>query len=199
MYKKTILVVAALVLALGVSAQHRVSADTSRWDLHLSTGTSFVSGWGKSDAYLWVVPSVEYHATNRLTLHGGFAYMGSLLKGYELCYTSNFAPRRQGTRLIATKVGADYWATDKLNLWASLTHIGGWYEPLWPPSGEALAVDISMLSGGINYALSNDSMLEMHFHFVFDHYGNSALGLLGHPSYGYGVPNYELYNGPWSF
>ena len=202
MYKKAILIVAVMMMAFGVSAQRSDEAvkDTSRWDFHLSTGTSFVSGWGKSNAYVWVAPSVEYRANERLTLRGGFAYAGSLLDSYELQgYAPSFAPRRGGTRLVAARVSADYRVNDRLGLWASVTRIGGWHEPLWTPKGEAQPVDVTMISGGFSYALSDDSMLEMHFHFVHDRHGNDALGILGHPYYGYGVPCYELYGGPWHF
>lgn len=201
MYKKTILIIAAMALAFGVSAQRdtKIAKDTSLWDFHLSTGTSFVGGGGKSNAYFWTAPSVEYRVTKRLTLRGGFAYAGSLLDGYELHYTPSFAPRRSGTRLVGAKVMADYWASDRMNIWFSLARMGGWHEPIWTPKGEAFPVDVTVLSGGFNYALSDDSMLEMHFHFVHDHYGNDALGILGHPYYGYGVPSYELYGGPWFF
>lgn len=187
-------------MSLTAQQEEVMEGDTSRWDFHLSTGTSFVSGWGKSIAFLWTAPSVEYRANDRLTIRGGFAYAGSLLNGYQLQgYTYNYAPRRNGTRLAAAKVEADYWVNDRLNIWASVTRIGGWHEPLWTPRGEALGVDVTMVSGGFSYELSNSSLLEMHFHFVHDHYGNSALGLLGHPYYGWGVPSYELYAGPWPF
>lgn len=202
MYKKTTLIMVFLALCFGLSAQHRVetAADTSRWDFHLSTGTSVVSMCGKGNAYLWVTPSVDFHASDRLTLHGGFAAAGSLLGGYELRGNArSLAPVRRGTQLMGATVGAEYQASDRLNFWATLTYIGGWHEPLWSPCNESLHVGVTALSGGFSYALSDESMLEMHFHFIHDHYGNDALGILGHPYYGYGVPGYELYSGPWPF
>lgn len=202
MYKKTIIIVAVMAMALGVNAQHDTvaAADTSRWDFHLSTGTSMVSVGGKGNAYMWVAPSVDYRASERLTLCGGFVAAGSLLGGYELRGNSrSLAPVRRGTQLMGASVGADYQASDRLTLWATLTHVGGWHEPLWTPFDESLRVGVTALSAGFIYALSEESMFEMHFHFVHDHYGNDALGILGHPYYGYGVPTCELYGGPWPF
>lgn len=172
--------------------------DTSRWDFHLSTGTTMMSVDGRGNAYVWVAPKVEYRANDRLTLYGGFSAVGSLLGGYELQgYTPNYAPRRRGTQMVRGGVGAEYRVSDRLSIWAAVEHIGGWHESLWLPYGESLPVGVTTLSGGFNYALSDESMLEFHFHVVHDHYGNDALGLLGHPYYGWGVPTYELYSGPW--
>ena len=202
MYKKVLFVVALLMLGLSLPAQRKevAASDTSRWDFHLSTGITVGSGWGKTDALLWTAPRVEYHASDRLTLRGGFAAVGSLMPGYVLQMpVTSYAPRRQGTRLLAGFASARYQVSDRLNIWASVQHVGGWYEPLWTPQGEALDMSLTAFSGGFAYELSNHSLLEMHFHIVHDHYGNSALGLLGHPYYGAGVPTWELYSGPWGF
>ncbi len=202
MYKKVLFVVALLMLGLSLPAQRKevAASDTSRWDFHLSTGITVGSGWGKTDALLWTAPRVEYRASDRLTLRGGFAAVGSLMPGYVLQMpVTSYAPRRQGTRLLAGFASARYQVSDRLNIWASVQHVGGWYEPLWTPQGEALDMSLTAFSGGFAYELSNHSLLEMHFHIVHDHYGNSALGLLGHPYYGAGVPTWELYSGPWGF
>lgn len=200
MCKKIFYIVTLLALVSGASAQQPAAADTSRWEPHLSAGTSVVSMCGKGNAYVWAAPSVDYRASDRLTLHGGFAAVGSLLGGYELQGNSrSLAPCRRGTQLVGAAVGADYQVSDRLTLWATLTHVGGRHEPLWSPFNEAFNVGVTTLSGGFSYALSDESLLEMHFHFVHDHYGNDALGILGHPYYGYGVPSYEIYGGPWPF
>lgn len=191
-----------LVLSLNALAQHEetLANDTSRWDFHLSAGSTVMSVGGKGDAYMWAAPRVTFRANDRLTLHGGFAVAGSLLGNYELQGNSrSLAPRRRGTRLGGFALGADYQVNDRLEVWASLTHVGGWHEPLWLPFDEAFSISTTTFSGGFRYALSDESMLEMHFHIVHDHYGNDALGLLGHPYYGLGVPSYELYSGPWPF
>lgn len=194
MYKKTILIMAVLAMACGAWAQQdTVSAkDTSRWDFHLSAGTSMVTCMGKGNAYVWAAPSVDYQPSDRLTLHGGFVAVGSLLGGYQLQGNArSLAPVRRGTQLVGATVGADYQVNDRLTIWASLTHVGGWHEPLWLPFDESMRVGVTAFSGGFSYALSDESLLEMHFHIVHDHYGNDALGILGHPWYGYGAP--------WSF
>ncbi len=202
MYKKAFFIMAVLAMAFGARAQQDTVAtkDTSRWDFHLSAGTSMVSMCGNGNAYLWAAPSVEYRASDRLTLRGGFGAVGSLLGGYELQGNRrSLSPVRRGTQLMGVAVGADYQVSERLTLWATLTYVGGWHEPLWSPFNESWPVGITTLSGGFSYALSDDSLLEMHFHFVHDHYGNDALGILGHPYYGYGVPNYELFGGPWPY
>lgn len=202
MYKKVIFVIALLLLSLGLPAQRKEVAerDTSRWDFHLSTGVTVGSGWGKTDALLWTAPRVEYRASERLTLRGGFALAGSLMPGYVLQMpVTSYAPRRQGTRLMAGFASARYRVNDRFSVWASLQHVGGWHEPLWTPQGEAFNVGLTAFSGGFAYELSNHSLFEMHFHIVHDHYGNSALGLLGHPYYGMGVPSCELYSSPWFY
>lgn len=202
MHKKVIFVVALLMLCLDLPAQRKEGAasDTSRWDFHLSTGVTVGSGWGKTEALLWTAPRVEYRATERLTLRGGFAAMSSMTPGYVLRMpVTSYAPRRQGTRLLGGFVSARYQVNSRLNIWASLQRVTGWHEPLWTPQGEALNVDLTSFSGGFAYELSNHSLFEMHFHIVHDHYGNSALGLFGHPYYGPGVPSWDLYSGPWFY
>lgn len=200
MYKKIFFIIAFLSLVFGVSAQYKTVADTSRWDYHLSVGSSLMTSKGKGNAYMWVAPSVNYQANDRLTLRGGFLAVGSLLGGYELQGNSrSLAPCRRGTQLMGAAIGADYTVSDRLTLWATVMHIGGWHEPVWSPFNEAFNIGVIALSGGFSYALSDESMLEMHFHFVHDHYGNDALGILGHPYYGYGVPCYEIFSGPWLY
>lgn len=200
MYKKTLAIIALLVFTGGVSAQDRTEADTARWDYHLSVGSSVMTSNGKGNAYLWVTPKVAYRANDRLTLRGGFVAVGSLLGGYELQgNTRSLAPRRRGTQLMGASVGANYQVNDRLTLWATVMHIGGWHEPVWSPFNESFNIGVTALSGGFSYALSDDSMLEMHFHFIHDHYGNDALGILGYPYYGYGIPCHDFYGGPWLY
>lgn len=202
MHKKALVVMALLSLCLSLSAQRneRLVADSSRWDFHLSTGVSVASGWGKSDALLWTAPRVEYRASDRLTLSGGFGVVASLMPGYELRMpVTSCAPRRHGTRLLGGFVSARYQASDRLNLWASVQRVTGWREPLWTPQGEALDISLTSVSGGFVYALGDYSFLEMHFNFVHDHYGNSALGLFGHPYYGLGTHPWDPYGSPWMY
>lgn len=202
MYKKWIVTTLLLLLSCGTYAQRKAEAETdsSRWDFHLSTGLAAVSGWGRGDAYMWTAPSVTWRASERLTLGGGFAYTGSLLAGYELQGRGrSFVPRRTGTRLFSAYASAEYRVNERLTLWGSVSHVGGWHEPLWLPRDGAFDVSATAVSGGFAYQLSEASLIEMHFHFVHDHYGNGAHGLFGHPWYGWGVPSYDLYSGPWPY
>lgn len=187
MRKKALLTLTMMLLTLWAVAQRNpwrgVKPDTSRWEYHLSMGTSVVSGWGKGDAYLWAAPSVSYHANEKLTLSGGFAVVGSLLAGYDFQQVGSrsFVPRKHGTQMVSFSAAAEYRASDRLNLWASVSHAMGWYEPLWTPKGEALDLGVTTLSGGFSYAFSDETLLEMHFHFVHDHAGTAIPGIPGHP------------------
>ena len=58
--------------------------DTSRTHVHLSTGATVASGFGRTQALSWVAPSVELKMSDRLTVSGGFAAAGTLLGGYEV-------------------------------------------------------------------------------------------------------------------
>lgn len=198
---KILTLLAVLLPALTVAAQWRqeVVSDSSKWDFHLSTGIAIGSGWGRTDAATWVAPSLEYHASERLTLHGGFAMVNSPFGQHELrgLERRSLTPRREGTRLLAATMGAEYQVNDRLRLWGSLTRINGFAQPLW--HHHAMPVDVTAFSGGLSYATSNDCLMQLHFHFVHDHYGNAALGLLGHPWYGPFCPSYELFAGPWPF
>ncbi|MBR1766094.1 MAG: hypothetical protein IJ745_03510 [Bacteroidales bacterium] len=179
-----------------------VGADSgaSAWDFHFSAGTTVATVGGHGDAYLWAMPRVAFRASDRLTLRGGFAAVGSLLDSYELQGGSrSLMPVRRGTQMVSLAVAAEYRVNDRLTLWASLSHTDGWHEPLWSPWRASLPVGVTTFSGGCAYELSETSMLEMHFHIVHDHYGNDALGILGHPYYGWRYPAMELYREPWRF
>lgn len=201
MYKNILAILLLLLLATGARAQwqHPAERDTSRLEVHLSTGATVATGWGRTDALAWTAPSLSYRASDRLTLHAGFAAASSLLGSYELRghHNRSLAPRRNGTRLMAATVAAEYQASDRLTLWGSVAHLSGYAQPLWLDG--AMPVRATAISGGLAYETSNASLLEFHFHIVHDHYGNSALGLLGHPYYGPYAPAYELYHGPWPF
>ena len=203
MYKRLLIAVACMLAAGQVLAQWRpvsevdtaqwyraAMEDTSRWDFHLSTGSMVATGWGKTDALVWVAPRVGYQVNDRLWVGGGFAAAGSLLGGYQVTglWNQSLAPRRQGTQVMAARAEAEYRVGDHLTVWASLAYAGGWFEPLWAPRGEALSLGLTALSGGFAYETDNHTFFEMHFHIVHDQYGNAAHGLWGHPWYGPGVP-----------
>ena len=179
-----------MFLSVGAVAQHQqeVQRDSSRWDFHLSTGSSVFAGCGKSDVLMWMAPSVEYRASDSLTVYGGFAYSGSLLGGYRLHgYESrSLAPRKSGTCLVSGHAGVDYQVNERLNVWAEVWHLGGWMEPLWCSRGDVHEMNATAVSGGFGYDFKGGSRMEMHFTFVNDRTGNLGRLLFESPHYGYG-------------
>lgn len=195
MGKKVLTIVFVLLAAvLSVAAQD----DTSRTHVHLSTGATIASGFGRTQALSWVAPSFERQVSDKLSVTGGFATAGSLLGGYEVhAYTPSMAPRKHGTRMGALWAMAEYKATDRLLLWAAVMHAGGYAQPLW--RNASVPIGLTAVSGGLAYEFPKGSLLELHFHFVHDYYGTAMEGLLAHPWYGAYTPNLELYSGPWPF
>ncbi len=190
----------ALILLIGTSSLTAQVADSSQWQWHVSTGSSVSSGFGRIQSLSWVAPSFEYHATPRLSLTGGFAAAGSLLPdGFKLQGLSpaSLAPLRQGTHMNAMWAAAKYRVNDRLLVWGAVAHLNGQLQPLW--LDHSLPLQTTTYSGGFEYAISHNSLLEFHFHIVHDNYGNSALGLHSHPYYGPFTPSFELYGGPWPF
>ncbi len=121
------------------------------------------------------------------------ATWGSLLPGgYTLQGRTprNLAPRRVSVASTVDFV-ARYRAGDRLWIWGALSHAGG--------SAFGMPLDVTAISGGFAYALSESSLLEMHFHFVHDQYGSMLYPPYGHTWYGPLTPSYELYHGPWPF
>lgn len=196
MYKKVVILMAAMAAFVCAAAQE---ADTARTRVHLSTGASVSAGFGRTQSLMWVAPSVEHRVSERLKVEAGFAAAGTLLPSYEIHgYTpSSLAPRRHGTSVGAAWASAEYKASERLWLWASVAHVEGYAQRLWMDG--SLPVGLTAVSGGLAYEFPSGSLLEMHFHFVHDHYGTSQLGLLAHPWYGGLAPGWELYSGPWPF
>ena len=149
-------------------------ADTSKWDFHLSTGSSVAAGFGRTQALGWVAPSFEVKPTSRLTVSSGLMAAADLLpadfslKGYG---DRSLAPRRQGTRLHAFWAKAEYQVNDRLWLWGAVAHVGGIAQPLW--HDRSLPLQATAVSGGFSYAVTDRSLFEMHFHFIKD---NSPIG-----------------------
>ena len=196
MVKKALTTVFVLLAAvLSVAAQD----DTLRTRVHLSTGATVASGFGRTQSLTWVAPSVELQASDRLKVRGGFAAAGSLLPSYEIhgYGPSSMVPRKSGTRLGALWAAADYCVGERLWLWASVAHVTGYAQPLWLDG--AVPIGATAISGGMAYEFPGGSLLEMHFHFVHDHYGTSQLGLLAHPWYGGLAPELEIYGGLWPY
>ena len=201
MYKNILVIFTLLLLGTGARAQwqHHTERDTSRLEVHLSTGATVATGWGRTDALAWTAPSLSYRANDRLTLHAGLAAASSLLGSYELRghHNRSLAPRRNGTRLMAATVAAEYQATDRLTLWGSVTHLSGYAQPLWLDG--AMPVRATAISGGLAYETSNASLLEFHFHIVHDHYGTAGPALLGYPYHTPYSSIYTPYHTHWPF
>lgn len=179
MYKKIAVLV---VLVLGVAGMAAAQgADTSRFDVHASIGTSVMSGFGRTQSTAWVAPSIEYRATERLTVEAGFGMAGTLLpQGYALQgYTPSYAPLRQGTRAGAVWAAVRYRVSERLEVWGSVQHLGGYIQPLW--MDHSVPLRATAFSGGFAYQAGDFGLVEMHFHFVRDNYGTLPLGLYGNP------------------
>lgn len=196
MRTKTILLL-LLLGSLGLRGQE--VADTSRWQMHLSTGTTVATGFGQTQSLGWVAPSFSYQATDRLKLKAGFAYKGTLLSTHYRLRAygpEDLAPRREGTQAGALWASAEYQANERLWLWASVAHLSGFAQLLW--LDQSLPLQASAFSGGFAYKFNSGSVLEMHLHIVRDTYG-SAFGLMYSPYYDPFVPSYTIYSAPWPF
>ena len=196
MVKKAVILLVVMVCLGCVQAQE---ADTSRVKLHAGVGSTLASGFGRTQSLSWVAPSVEMQVSGKLAVSAGFCAAGSLLNGYEIHgYTpSSLLPRRHGTRMGGLWATAEYRASERLWLWASVAHLGGYAQPLWLDG--SVPIGLTAVSGGLAYEFPHGSLLELHFRFVHDHYGTARAGLLAHPWYGSLAPDWELYSGPWPF
>ena len=170
---------------------------TRRVQWHLGTGATVASGFGRTQGLMWVAPSVEYQASPKLTLRGGFATAGTLIGAdYQLQgrQPRSLAPRKQGTRAGAVWAAAEYHPNDRLWLWASAKLLFGYMQPLW--LDHSLPLQAAALSGGFAYRFDNDQLLEMHVSIVRDRYG-STFGLMYNPYCDPLVPTFDLYPPPF--
>lgn len=166
MNRKHCIILTLLLAASPLAAQE---ADTAGWHMRLSTGTSVSSGFGRTQSLSWVAPSFEFHPTSRLTVNGGFAWMGSLIPGdYKLqgLHAQSLAPLRSGTQATGLWAEAEYQVNDRLWLWGAVAHIGGMVQPLW--LDHSLPLQTTAFSGGIGYRIGDRSLLEMHIHIIKD-------------------------------
>lgn len=196
MYKK--IGILAMLILYALTATKAQENDSTAWHLGISTGTSVAAGFGRTEAVSWIAPRAEWHVNDRLTVSGGFALAGSLMPGgYNLhgLGPSSLAPRRQGTQVSAVWVKSEYRVNDRLWLWASMARVSGYAQPLWLDG--SIPIEATAINGGMAWALSENSMLEMHFHFVHDHYANIFYPPYGHTYYGPFTPRYDIYTGHW--
>lgn len=178
MTKKTQLTLWLLLLCATLAAQE----DSTRLHWNVQTGATVAAGYGRTDGLGWVSPRISYRANDRLTLGGGIAAAASLLPdGYrpQGLQGRSLAPRRQGTQAGMVWAEAQYKASDRLNLWASVAHLQGFAQPLWLDA--SLPLDATAVSGGLAYDMGCSGLLEMHFHFVHDRYGTTLPALLPLP------------------
>ena len=172
MMRHTLLLLALMLVPVALRAQ---VADTSRWDVHLSAGSSVAAGFGKVQSLSWVAPSFEFHPTRRLTVNTGFVAAGSLMPtDYKLqgFHTRSLAPMRSGTRATALWAEAEYQVNSRLWLWGSVAHVNGFAQPLWLDS--SLPLQATVIRGGAGYRFGENSILELHINVVHDHYGTLA-------------------------
>lgn len=188
------------LLMLATCLLHGQEADSTRCvEWHVGTGATVASGFGRTQSLAWVAPRVTYHATERLTLHGGIAAAGSLLpEDYRVqgLNSRNLAPVRTGTQATLLWGAVESHPNDHLWLWAKVAHLYGYAQPLW--LDRSLPLQATAFSGGLAYRFDEDHLLELHLSYVNDPYG-TAFGLMYHPYCDPLVPSFEIYPHPFGF
>lgn len=186
MYKKAVILLFVAMLGLTASAQWRDvnEEDTARIGYHLSTGTSVMSGYGRTAGLSWVAPRVVFRPTDRLTLRGGFAVAGSLTGGYAIQGRGpqTISLRRTPTQLRAFHAGAEYRIDDRLKVWAAVAHVDGWATPLW--TDMAMPVDATAFTGGFKYRFDSGTAFEMHVTVIRDQAGSLPALFYDRPCFG---------------
>ena len=209
MYKNATTLIALLLASLCALAQgglkpvspaavEAAAEDTSRVEFHMSAGTGLAIARGTAQPYLWAAPRLEWHATDRLTLQGGFVAVGSMLADYRLhgLGPRSLAPRRHETQLAGGHLAASWRASDRLTMWAALYRLAGWGQPWYDPTGTALPVDITAFSGGFRYRIGTESLLEMSVTVVNDRH-NSLWHLTGYDPWLLHSPLRPCEAAPW--
>lgn len=173
--RKHIILIIALVANLwpaAVPAQDTIP----RWEPHLSATTGFVgTSFGDSRLFTTIAPSLTFHPSSRWSLTGGFRVTADY--GLDAHYMADpvrsLAPRRNGgTRAASAYVEAEYRASDRLWLAASLYHLGGQYAPLFgPANGSAFDLSLTALSAEAAYRFDGGSLLHLSFTVVRDNTG----------------------------
>lgn len=193
--------IAALLLTLasvGVAAQ---DSDSTGWHFRMATGAAACSGLGQQRSLGWVAGEASYDAGRGVTVGGGLAHAGSLAPagGWVLQGRGprSLAPRREGTDVHAMWAKASWQVSDRLWLWGSVAHVTGFAQPLWRRS--SVPVSATAISGGLAYAFSDESLLELHFHFVHDRYGSLMDPPYGGLWCGGLAPTWTVAEGPWHF
>lgn len=170
-----------LILLLAASPLAAQEVDTADWHIHLSTGISVSRCFGQTQSLSWVAPSFEFHPNDRLTINTGFVAAGSLMpSGYKLqgIGQRSLAPLRQGTRAAVLWAEAEYKVNPRLLVWGAVAHASGFAQPLW--LDHSLPLQATAFSGGMDYRIGENSILEMHIHIIKDNtYPLGSLWQLG--------------------
>jgi len=171
------LIVALLGLWMGeAAAQGADSLRVPRWEPHVGVTTGFLgTGHGDNRLFTTVAPSLTYRPTERWSLTGGIGITADYgLNGHYMAQPErNLAPvRNGGTTAASAYVEAEYQASDRLWLAASLYHIGGQYAPLFgPANGTTLDLSATALSAAAAYRFGDNNWLSLSVTVVRDHAG----------------------------
>lgn len=223
--KQTLLTLFLLpVLAMGQSTicrnpgSVRFEHDSvGKWDYHINLGMGVTSGFGATNSYMLVAPTVEYKANEKWAFKAGFA----ALNGTDMAYFMNqtqpvrdLAPRRHTNSSLAlgAMVSAQYQVNDRLWVAGTLWRVagqtitpGGWGWWGVVPAGIPIDLNATGVTGELHYDLGKGNSLGVYISYVNDRTGafmplmyDSFYGYgLGGPMMGYGCPAYGAYNPFW--
>lgn len=195
--KKLFLSVVALLVVAVCSAQ---TDSVSQWSGSVRMGSSVVSGLhGETFGYMSFAPTLNYKATDRVTVKAGFSAVSSLsTNGYALrgLEPRSLAPRKPTTTAVGMYVAGQYQVNDRLWLAASVFHIGGEYYHPWLSGHGTLPLNATGVAADMSYRLGNRSYIDVHFSYIKDEAG-SLCPLLLSPYYSHCSP-FDHILGRWS-
>lgn len=190
------------------------SSDTvSKWNYHIDLGMGVTSGFGATNSYMVVAPTVEYKPNNKWAFQAGFAAInGTNMANFTSQSTRDLAPRRPNSNsslALAGKISAQYQVTDNLWVAATLWHVAGqtvlpggfgWYGLM--PAGLPVNLDATGVTGEVHYDFGKGNSLGLYFSYINDRTGG-MMPMLCDPIYGYGMNpmmghGFYGYNGAYS-
>ena len=161
--------------SFGDSSVRDLESDSAqRVQFHMSVGTGVYSVWGNVRSYVGVAPRIEYKASDKVKLDGGFAVVSDLSNnGYRIQGTQsrNLAPVKNGTQLGAVHGGVEYKANDRLLVRGDVFYVGGLYEPLYCPMLGTQEVSVVGGTASLRYRTKKDSFIDVHMTIVRDNRG----------------------------
>lgn len=161
-------------LVASTSVRDLESDSAQRVQFHMSVGTGVYSVWGNVRSYVGVAPRIEYKASDKVKLDGGFAVVSDLSNnGYRIQGTQsrNLAPVKNGTQLGAVHGGVEYKANDRLLVRGDVFYVGGLYEPLYCPMLGTQEVSVVGGTASLRYRTKKDSFIDVHMTIVRDNRG----------------------------